>query len=191
MTGILSFARITSRFRNLPRSVRIVGATLLVVLAVQFLFDPLTYLLNIGKLTAVRAELPLAKSRWESHRILDYAIDVRVSKPPVCWLDLTLIVRKGQFSAIAQQRRSDNLHEPMCSYNDLTVDNMFRRVEQELRSINAGQDAITVAFDNEYGYVSQYQYAAGYRLGLLTAVSVGDCCSTYVFSNFQPIASTP
>ena len=92
--------RMFGKFRNPACSVRIGCALILVILILELLFGPLSIMVNAFRINRIRAELPAARARWQSHGISDYDIDVRASIPPACWFEATLSVRGGELNAV-------------------------------------------------------------------------------------------
>jgi hypothetical protein len=187
-----------------------IGCTLiLVILILELLFDPFSIMVNVIRINRIRAELPAARARWQSHEISDYDIDVRTSIPPACWFEATLSVRGGELKAVMAREGLPPLvstwpktpveqtnWDGHCPYRQFSVAQTFKVVEQSLDSINLATEALTVSFDPEFGFVTHYEHRYGYGIGLLSP-RVGDCCVEYVFSklaeecNFCKFRSTP
>lgn len=189
-------------FHKSTRSVRTgYAALILVLLILELLFDPLSLMVNVIRINRLRAELPAARVRWQSHGVSDYDIDARASIPPVCWFEATLSVRGGELNAVMAQ---EGLHplvstspkvpikqaswDGHCPYRQFSVAQTSKTIEQSLDKIDIATEALTVSFDPEFGFVTHHEHRYGYGMGLLSP-RVGDCCVEYVFSNFQPVTA--
>lgn len=167
----------------LYRKVKIIGVYLLALFILEFFFGPIAILIEVVKVNSYQSELLEAKQKWKESGITDYDLDVYFYLPPMCLYETTIQVRENHMI----------LEEPSSSWMDCNsylygVSDMFLKVEQELEDIQYTTTSIRLRFDPEYGYITRYEYRYLGGRGLLTPV-IGDCCSTYTFTNFKPLTS--
>lgn len=175
------------------------SGSLLCLALMIFLFDPLPLLSDIISVARVRWELPRAKQRWQAQDISSYQVDVQGAVPLLCLLDGELTVRDHQ---IIQVRMRENalipttpLHlvDPIqwdrngCSFEDLTVENMFERVETSLEQVKFLGAPLSVKFDKELGYIAEYRFGRASRGGIF-GYRLSDCCTWFEFSNLTVIS---
>ena len=179
---------------------KILGLTFGVVLLLEILFDPLSFVGNIVKANQVRGDLPTARARWEARGITDYTIEVEGFVPLTCVYAASLTVKQGvlvnvlarsmpfdetaPWISVSQEKWDD----PQCSYTNLLIPEIFKRVEQDLKEIDPWDAELKVAFDPEYGFITHYELNYGYGHGLLSP-AISECCTRYEFRNFQPIGA--
>ncbi len=152
------------------------------------LFDAASYGDNLLNIHRARTALTGARALWQSHNIRDYDIDVRASRLPNCFVDVTLNVRDGQVASVVEGPDNGILYPPSCQYDSFTVDSMFDIVSSTLGAIEAMDEAVNVKYDPSYGFASRYETRYGYRI---LADGIGDCCHIYEYSNFRPVAPAP
>jgi hypothetical protein len=175
-----------------------VSKTLSVLALIELLFDPVAWIKNVNSIALIRAELPVATSRWHAHGIEDYGIQVKGFVPLSCMIEAVLSVRGNELVAVMKRQvpwdetspwepvASQNWDSPFCSYRQLAVPTMFEKVGQDLAAADLSVDALEVKFDPTYGFVASYDYRAGYRQGLLNS-AISERCVWYTFSNFRAI----
>ncbi len=123
----------------------------------------------------IKAELPAAKARWQAHNVTDYNIDINGGRPfdLVCFQNVTISVRNGKLADVYNSCCSG------CSYDSMTVEQMFTTIEKHLENLNPQETYLTATFDPEWGFVTEYSYGC-------TRVST-DCGEWFKFSNFKVI----
>lgn len=163
----------------------------------QWLFDPLAAIRNAARLARIRAEVRSAKTLWRAQGISDYEIDFEAGSF-VCNVSGKLTVHGGELAAVAVRQAPSDPSSPLvpldpsrwhiagCAYEEMTVIGVFERVEQMLEEISLADESLNVVFDKELGFVTEYDYIAGYRRGLLNPV-VFDARVWFSFRNLRPI----
>lgn len=123
----------------------------------------------------IKAELPAAKARWQAHNVTDYNIDINGGRPfdLVCFQNVTISVRNGKLASVYNSCCSG------CSYDSMTVDQVFTDIEKRLDSLNLQKYYLTATFDPEWGFATEYRYGC-------TQVR-NDCGEWFKFSNFQVV----
>jgi hypothetical protein len=179
---------------NLAPSV-LIGCSLLIALGCILIFvNPVALIVNVATVNRVRNELPNAKARWLSNQITDYEMDVEGFAPLLCSYNAYLSVQDNKLTSVAITEYFSDKTSPLvplnptqwdapqrCSYSKLVATSMFDQVEQDL-GINVWDASLNVEFDDQYGYVSDYEVRYGYRTG-----GVSECCIWFKFRNFRPI----
>jgi hypothetical protein len=177
----------------------IIGSLVLVVVLSVFL-DPLPVAMDALNTARVRRQLPLAMERWQSHSLSNYRIHVKGSVPLTCFVDGVLTVRDSRL--VAAQMRENPLvpDSPLfpvdqadwdrqgCSYEDLTVERMFERVKRELSGAGVFGVPLTVRFDEETGFITEYRFGRSSRSGVF-GYGLSECCTWFEFDSF--VASAP
>ena len=141
---------------------------------------------NFIELNRIRFEVNAAKSRWESHQIVDYDIDFEGNAFSMCFIaytdQATLHVRDGKFvtaTAAANRVITDTANWlKACRYADYLPAQMLEHIEQAVNKMNPAQSYLHVSFDPEYGFVTSSQSGCYFE---------SDCDATLKFSNFRPI----
>ena len=186
-------ARIGKRLRLLALAL----TAIVTIVVCQALFDPIAIIKNSARLSRIRAELPAAEARWRAQDMSDYEIDVQGSSF-ACHIRGTLSVRGGELVAVAMREDPSDptsalvpvdpeaWHIRGCAYEEMTVPRFFERVERTLEEISVADATVSVTFDNELGYVTEYSYAAGYRRGLLNPV-ISDGWVRYSIEDLRPV----
>ncbi len=177
-----------------------VGFPLVAALVIEILFGPLSLIADAIRISTYRRELRAGWARWESSGTSDYSIDVSVFAPPLCVYDASLTVRDDEaVSATLWRYRSkpravaqgmESFWAEYCPYSRYTISAMFRRAEEDLRSIDLAQESLRMAFDPEFGFITHYEdrYLGGRGL---FAPAIGDCCPEYDFTNFVRVEPPP
>jgi len=178
----------------------VVGFALVAALVIEILFGPLSLIADAIRISTYRRELRAALARWESSGISDYSIDVSVFAPPLCTYDASLTVRDDEaVSATLWRYRSnprvaaqgmESFWAEYCPTSRYTVSAMFRRAEQDLRSIDLAQESLRMSFDPQFGFIIQCEDRYLGSRGLL-APATGDRCPEYTFTNFVPMEPPP
>ena len=165
-----------------------------------FLFDPLGPYLNRRKLDGLQTDFNVAKAKWEARGIKNYSyvVEKGVSLWGECSARLT--VRAGKLVEVIEIIHGgpsklstpvslpyDNWRRDICDYSNLTIPEVFDRVQMILTNNSAILDA---TFDQEFGFVDQYDGSPNIRQGLLI-VSIADSGFYYKFSNFQSLDVSP
>jgi hypothetical protein len=140
-----------------------------------------------AELAQIRAELPLARARWESHHVNSYDMDVTGSIPLACLFDVTLQVREGELATVIEEDRAGQLTtgsfeaNALCPFQALLVTAMFQQVEESLVQIDPAEMYLLVEFDPVYGFVTDFQIGCRNR-------PVSDCGRRFTFKGFRPVA---
>jgi hypothetical protein len=173
-----------------------ISSCLLCLALMLILFDPLPLLSDIISVARIRWELPRAMERWQAQDISSYQVDIQGAIPLLCFLDGELTVRDHQ---LIQVRMRENPYIPEtplhlvdpiqwnmngCSFKDLTVENMFERVETSLEQVKFFGAPLTVKFDKELGYITEYRFGRASRGGIF-GYRLSECCTWFEFSNMN------
>ena len=151
-----------------------------------------------GRAAQLRVALPAARSRWQALATADYDLQVNGFVPLSCMLVARLKVRNNVLVAVEARRtpwdeqlpwepvEPQHWTLPFCAYTQLTVTQMFDRVERDLAEADLAVDAVEVQFEPVYGFVTRYDHRAGYRQGLLNP-AVSECCVWFAYSHFRRV----
>jgi hypothetical protein len=168
--------------------------SLLCLALITVFFNPLPLLADIISVSRIRWELPRAMERWDSQGISDYQMHVKGAVPLACILDGEFSVQDGQ---LVQVRLRENALVPEtslriinpgdwdtygCSFQDLTIEAMFDRVESNLQEVGFFGAPLTIQFDDAAGYITEYRLGRSSRGGILEP-RVSECCTWFEFSN--------
>jgi hypothetical protein len=105
-------------------------------------------------------------------------------------IDGELTVRAGRLSAVRMSQnplQADSVFLPVdpsqwqrpgCSYEDLTVEAMFDLVERGLKDVGWFGAPLTVRFDEQTGFITEYRFGRSSRGGVF-GYSVGECCTWF------------
>jgi hypothetical protein len=179
------------RFRPVPIAI---GGFLLCVVLVVILFDPLARISDAIAVARIRRELPRARVRWDASASDSYRIHVKGAVPLACLVDAELTVRAGRLSEIRARENplvpdspfvlvgQDDWQVQGCSYEDLTVEAMFRRVEADLDLMGILGAPLVVMFDDR-GFISEYGIGRASQGGILGG-TVSECCTRFAFDGF-------
>ena len=134
-----------------------VWIALIVVAAIQLLFDPLSSLMRFSESVQARIGLPYARRKWDAQGITHYKFDIRGYVPLVCIIGGSVEVKDGVVvhtgpSTDALTRGEPDLDLgfgstaslPLCDYRNYTIPIFFDMVEQYSRSITQ------ISFDPTY-----------------------------------------
>lgn len=179
-----------TRSRN---ALLIISGSLLCVLVLMLLFDPLTLVSDIISVTRVRWELPRAKQHWQAQDISSYQVNIKGAIPLLCFLDGELTVQDHQLTQVRMRENPLIPETPLhlidpdqwdlsgCSFRDLTVESMFASVDSSLETAKFGAP-LTVKFDEQYGYITEYRFGRTSGAGIFSP-TVSECCTWFEFSN--------
>jgi hypothetical protein len=171
-----------------------IGGSLLCLLLMVVLFDPLPLLADIISVARIQWELPRAMDRWQVQGLPGYQINVQGAIPLLCFIDGELTVQEGK---LVQVRMRENpfipdspLHpvDPIqwdrngCPYQDLTVENMFERVESNVEKIGLFGAPLIVKFDDGVGYITEYHFGRSSRGGIF-GYQLSECCTWFAYSD--------
>ena len=171
-----------------------VSVSLLCLVLMVVLIDPLPLLTDIISVARIRWELPRAMERWDSQGISDYQMHVKGAVPLACILDGEFSVQDGQLVQVRLRENALIPETPLltidpgdwdtygCPFQDLTIEGMFDRVESSLQQAGIFGAPLTVQFDETTGYITEYRYGHSSRVGILEP-RVSECCTWFEFSN--------
>jgi hypothetical protein len=167
-----------------------VWIALIVGVAFQVLFDPLSSLMHLSESVQARIGLPYARRKWEAQGITHYKFDIRGYVPLVCIVGGSVEIENGVVvhtgpSTDALTRGEPDLDLgfwptaslPLCDYRNYTIPIFFDMVEQYSRSITQ------ISFDPKYGFISRFRLGSPGGYGLLSP-RIFDCCSNFRVFNF-------
>jgi hypothetical protein len=181
--------------RRFRASSFVIGGSLLCVLLVVILFDPVALVSDAIAVARIRWELPRARDKWEARALATYRIHVKGAVPLACFVDAELTVRGGGLAGVRSRENplvpdlpfvqvsQDDWEVQGCSYEDLTIEDMFLRVEADLERIGILGGPLVVKFDENRGFVSEYRSGRASYGGILGATA-SECCTWFVFDNF-------
>jgi hypothetical protein len=168
------------------RALRTGCIVLVVFVVLECAFDPFSLLLNFVRVAKIRADLPAAQARWQSHAIVDYDIDVQILCMPSYHLDLTLAVRDGKFDSILEAREDWGIGRFVPE--DYVISQMLDQIEYEIDHIDIETYSLHVKFDDHYGYVTEH-LSDCYRMGLFSpGAGMADCHCQYNVTGFRPLS---
>lgn len=155
------------------------GMLLLFLLLGMAFLNPIPILEDVFNIFRTRAELPRARERWKTLGVSDYRVNVKGSVPLVCLIDGELTVQDGHLVQVRMRENAlipeallhpiapDQWDMPGCSYQDLTVVAMFGRVEASLQDMGLFGTPLSVKFDENLGYITEYRSGRSSRAGIL------------------------
>lgn len=185
---------------NRGRTVPAIIGSLLCLVLLASLLDPLPWISDMVNSARVRWQLPRARSRWESHGLSSYRIRVKGAVPLACFIDGELTVRDGRLVEVRMRENPlvpdsplvlvdhGNWRRQGCAYEDLTVGRMFERVERALSGVASLGTPLVVQFDEEMGFITEYRFGRSSRGGVFGYVT-SECCTWFEFEGLTP--STP
>lgn len=156
------------------------------------LFNPVSLWGDLFNAARVRWELPRAMGRWRSRGGATYRLHVKGGVPLACFIDGELSVQHGQFVDVRMRQNPLIPKSPMlsvdrsgwsrqgCAYEDLTVERMFQRVQEDLARSGLFGASLRVRFDRETGYVTEYRNGRPSGGGLLEPTA-SECCTWFSF----------
>jgi hypothetical protein len=158
------------------------------------LFDPVALVSDAIAVARIRWELPRARERWEASALASYRIHVKGAVPLACFVDAELTVRGGGLSEVRSRENplvtdlpfvqvsQDDWEVQGCSYEDLTIEGMFLRVDADLKRIGMLGAPLVVKF-HDRGFITEYRFGRASWGGLLGG-TISECCTRFVFDNF-------
>lgn len=175
-----------------PLVISVVALGLLIIL-----LDPWPTLQDAFQAARIRRELPRARELWQSHGLAGYHIAVKGGIPLACAIDGELAV-EGQHLKEVWMRESSLVSTASlklvpqpewqgsgCPLQDLTIEGMFTRVEQDLSSMNILGAPLQVEFDDRWGFIQTYRFGRSSRGGIF-GYQISECCTWFDFSDFIP-----
>ena len=156
----------TSRFFG-RKFLLVIVALIAVLVVVELLVDPLSWLTSATTANSVGEALLIARERWQSQGIIGYTVDVEGFVPLACVINATLTVQGGELVAVESRGLPGNdagegasvapedWDAPYCPYSELVVPELFAQVERALDRIDWSRDTMRVRFDPQYGYVTE------------------------------------
>jgi hypothetical protein len=148
----------------------VIGGSLLCLVLLFMLLDPLPILSDLIRTARLRRELPAARDRWEAGNLASYRVSIRGAIPLACLLDGELTVRDGRLAQVLMRENALVTDAPLravepakwinagCSFEELTVEAMFERVENNLNRAALFGAPLSVEFDAATGYITEYRY---------------------------------
>ena len=170
-----------------------IWVAILLVIIFQVLLDPLSSILYLGERLQARIYLPIARNRWESHRISHYRFDIQGYIPLVCMFGEGIEVKDGM---VIPGQRSDAddpdallapgfswiEDPPLCNVQTYTMPLLFDAIERWLK--DSPLSITQISFDPQYGFISSFKFGNPGGWGLLNPV-VSDCCGGFKIENFH------
>jgi hypothetical protein len=172
--------------------------SLLCLLLLVLLLDPLPWLADIVSIACIRWELPRAMERWEAQDLEDYQVVVKGAIPLACLLDGHLTVRAGTLSEVRMRENPLVPDSPLtvvnpedwdrssCPFKDLTVEAMFARLEGNIGNLRFFGAPLRVKFDHDAGYVTEYHFGRASQGGIFGA-TISECCTWFEFSDLTTL----
>ncbi len=179
---------------------KIAGIILLVGIVFQVLYNPISSARQSLKVTSVRKQLPLARTKWETLRITDYTFEITGDARSICQPSARIEVKndavvKVETMDFASENPTpqflpfDKWSDPdwgnevfLCNYNHFTMTKIFELVEQTLQ--NFPSSILQADFDSEYGFVTSFEYGIYTGYGLARP-QISNCCNVFKIQNFQ------
>jgi hypothetical protein len=174
------------------RVLRFALAAVVVVLLLIVLLDPVPLVSDIFSVARIRLELPRAVARWRSSGISSYRMHVTGAVPLACIIDGELTVEAGRLVEVLMREEPFAPDSPLqavepaewrssgCSYEDLTVESMFERLETSLAGLAMFGAPLTVRFDEERGFITEYRFGRASRGGVF-GYTLSECCTWFDF----------
>lgn len=179
-----------------PSIAKTTGIIILLLGAVfQTLYDPISSAKHALEVASVRAELPAARTKWESFGLTDYTFEIEGNGRSICQPSAIIEVKNDVVVKVETMTRqilppdkwadSDWGNEVfLCNYNHFTMTRIFDLLEQTLQ--NFSSSILRANFDKEYGFVTNFNYGIYTGYGLLRP-RVSNCCNIFSIKNFKPI----
>jgi hypothetical protein len=177
------------------RFITAAGIIFLLVLA-QILYDPISSARHSIAVSSVRAQLPLARAKWEASGIADYTFEIIGDARSICQpsarieVENDIVVNVELLNTNSQVLPPDQWADPdwghevfLCNYNHFTMPQIFELVEQTLQ--NFPSSILQADFESEYGYVNSFEYGIYVGYGLARP-QISHCCNVFRIQNFQP-----
>jgi hypothetical protein len=172
-----------------------IGGSVLCILLLGILYDPVALVSDAAAGARIRWELPRARKRWEASAPASYQIHVKGAIPLACFVDAELTVREGKLSQVRARENPLVPSSPLvevsqdgwaaqgCSYEDLTIQAMFMRVEAGLAGIGVLGAPLVVNFDQDRGFITEYRYGRASQGGVF-GYTLSECCTWFEFDSF-------
>ena len=175
---------------------------ILVVVAVQILFDPVSSAGHALMISNVSLELPQARAKWDALGIADYTFEIQGDSPLICQLSARVEVRSGVVVKVVvkdplsgdtqgQLLSPEKWEDPdwkdenfLCSYYHFTMPQIFDFLEITLEKHPS--TIMNVDFDPQYGFVTSFRYGIYTGYGLLRP-QISECCSYFTVKNFHSL----
>lgn len=174
----------------------VLGGSVLCLLFLAIVYDPVAVVSDAAAAARIRRELPRARERWEASAPDSYQLHVRGAVPLNCLLDVELTVRDGRLSEVRARENPLVPESPLaqvgpedwevqgCSFEDLTIERMFLRVDTGLRGIGLLGAPLVVKFDDDRGFITEYRFGRASRGGIF-GYTLSECCTWFQFDNFR------
>lgn len=184
-----------SRLSRGPILALAIGGSLLGLVFLVVLFDPLPLFSDIISVARIRWELPRATERWEAHAPSSYQIHVKGASM-ACFVDGELSVQDGELVRVRMRTNPlvpdsalvdvdpSRWDQAFCSYEGLTIEGMFERAQRGLEGIGAFGEPLSIEFDDGWGYITSYRSGRASGGGVF-APNVSDCCTWFEFDDLQ------
>lgn len=176
---------------------RYVWMILIAALIIEYLFDPLSSMRNATENIEARLGLPIARARWETHKIKHYMFELHAYQQ-VCWVIYARIevsqgrviqvnyidFETGEMSekGIPPSRWDQNpdwIDSFLCNYANFTMPQLFDLAEQGAEHI------YKISFDARYGFISEVQFGAPKPNGGLFGPRIGGYGTGFRIENFR------
>ena len=175
---------------------------LLLGIAVQVLYDPISSAKHSLMVSNVRAELPQARAKWDASGITDYTFEIQGDARSICQPSAMIEVRNNvvvrvetkDFSSVdspAQLLPPEQWADPdwgeevfLCSYFHFTMPQIFDLLDETLQ--NYPSSIMQADFDSQYGFVTNFRFGIYAGYGLLRP-RLDNCCNEFSIQNFQPL----
>lgn len=142
---------------------------------------------SMAELERIRNELPLAEARWKAHNITDYEIDAYAASQHTTFCG---VFEKGEIyfephhlkvqgAEIVFANESQKSTVDECNIDSLLPPKVFDFIRRTLEDADPKSEYLSVEFDPEYGFVSEYLLTSNYRARLSPYAQ-------YSMSNFRP-----
>jgi hypothetical protein len=170
------------------------GGSLLCLLLLVILLDPLPLLSDIVNVARIRSELPRARDRWQAQKLQAYRVEVKGAIPLACLVDGELTVHEGNLAEVRMRQNPLIPESPLqtvdpshwtraaCTYEELTVEAMFDRLERDLDKTKFFGAPLSVEFDEQLGYLTEYRFGRSSQGGIFGS-RISECCTWFEFSN--------
>jgi Family of unknown function (DUF6174) len=160
-------------------------AGVLALVLIECAFDPISWVANVYTVRGLPAKLAPALELWKSKTVASYDLDAGIFTPPSCLTKVTLHVRQN---TLADVTPIDAPWRAACQsiFKNLTITEMFRVYQDQLKTLDASKTSLKVEFDPDYGFITRYVSNCGYRIGFLNP-NGSSCVVGYEFTNFHPL----
>jgi hypothetical protein len=173
----------------------LIGGAALLLLFLVLLCYPVPLISDAASVIYLRSHLPSARDTWAASAPSAYRVHVKGAVPLACLIDAELVVHNGELTKVLARENPLLPDTPLklvnendwqtlgCSFEDLTIEGIFQRIDDQLRDAGLFGLPLTVKFDKQLGYITEYRFGRASQGGLFGAKK-SECCTWFEYDRF-------